>query len=261
MKTVEYQPHLITYLDILGFQELIDTRSAGFISKVIRIVQDATRPAERITKEYEVQYQNFSDLCVIATPIKTGGKSPKSKGLLFDELLGLVHAQVELLNEGIFVRGAVTIGPLVRSYRVLYGPGLIAAYKSEQAVARNPRIIVTPETFQEFKKEPALWAHDDLESELESIDKLTSTDTYGVKFVDYLQAIEEEFDSPESEYPAFLNQHKQLIEHNLVKYCENKSVRAKYAWLRQYHNLTVRRRFGPRESRRFLVAPFRPLGQ
>ncbi len=257
MKTVQYQPHVITYLDILGFQELIDTRSAGFISKVIAIVQGATRPAEWVTKEYETQYQNFSDLCVVATPIKADEKPPKSKGLLFDELLGLVHAQVELLNEGIFIRGAVTIGPLVRSYRVLYGPGLIAAYKSEQAVARYPRIVVTPETFQQLKNEPALWTHDDLESELESIDKLISTDTYGVKFVDYLQAIEEEFDTPESEYPAFLKQHKELIEQNLVKYCASKSIRAKYAWLRQYHNSTVRRRLGPQEGRRFLVAPFK----
>lgn len=186
-------------------------------------MQEATRPAEQATREYEIQYQNFSDLCVIATPIKTGVRSPKSKGLLFDELLGLVHAQVELLNEGIFVRGAVTIGPLVRSYRVLYGPGLIAAYRSEQAVARNPRIIVTPETFEQLKKEPALWAHD-LESEIESIDKLTSTDMYGVKFIDYLQAIEEEFDTPESDYPEFLKQHKELIEQNLVKYSASKSV-------------------------------------
>lgn len=257
MKTVEYQPHVITYLDILGFQELIDTRNAGFISKVIRIVQEATRPAEWTKSQSESQYQNFSDLCVIATPIKTGHRS-KSKGLLFGELLGLVHAQVELISEGILVRGAVTVGPLVRSYRVLYGPGLIAAYKAEQAVAQYPRIVVNPEAFEHLKKEPALWVHD-LESELDSIDKLISTDSYGVKFIDYLQAIEEEFDTPDAEYHAFLNRHKQLIEHNLMKYCTNKSIRAKYVWLRQYHNSTVRRRFGPREGRQYLVAPFRAV--
>ncbi len=252
MKTVQYQLHIVMYLDILGFQEIITTRSAGFISRLIRIVQEATRPPKWFKEAQDTRYENFSDLCVIATPIKGDSQLSQSQGLFFLELLGLVHAQVALLSEEIFVRGAVTIGPLVRSYSVLYGPGLVAAYQLEQT-AVYPRIVVDHKALEVIRKDPRLWVHD-RESELESIGNLTRRDTEGVTYIDYLRASETEFDAPEHEYPAFLKLHKRLIQSNLAKYSDDAKISAKYAWLAGYHDTIVRERLLPEDWPRYLIS-------
>lgn len=250
MKTVQYEPHIITYLDILGFQEIVATKSAGFISRLIRIVQEATRPPEWATKEEGIRYQNFSDLCVIATPIRGHSEPHHSEGLLFLELIGLVHAQAQLLDEGVIVRGGVTIGPLVMSYNVLYGQGLVNAYHLEQA-AVYPRIVVDPDALETVRKDPIFWVHDQ-ESEMEGIQNLLRTEQ-GVSYVDYLRVIELEVDDSDPDYFDFLKKHKDLIQSNLIKHSGNARIREKYEWLSQYHNKVVNDRFNAEHRGDFLI--------
>jgi hypothetical protein len=253
VKVVHYQPHVITYLDILGFQEIVATRTAGFVSKLIRIVQEATRPSKWAKEGQDIRYQNFSDLCVIATPIKTKHHKYDYGGLFTLELLGLVHAQVALLSEEIFVRGAITIGPLVRSHNVLYGPGLVSAYRLEQS-AIYPRIVVDPHAIDVVRKDSGLWVHDS-QSELDSIGSLVRRDADDALYVDYLRAIEGELDTPEYEYPGFLAVHKKLIRENLSKYSDDPKINAKYVWLARYHDATVRERLLSKDWPRYLVSP------
>jgi hypothetical protein len=44
-------------------------------------------------------------------------------------MMRLIHAQSRLIDEGILLRGAVTVGQIVRSWGQLFGPGLIEAYE------------------------------------------------------------------------------------------------------------------------------------
>ena len=44
MAHVRYSVALVTYIDILGFKDLIATRSAGDISRIIRVFKDTLRP-------------------------------------------------------------------------------------------------------------------------------------------------------------------------------------------------------------------------
>lgn len=47
------------------------------------------------------------------------------------------------LAEGILTRGAVVQGSAYHNGRVLFGPGIVDAYKLESEVAKYPRILVT----------------------------------------------------------------------------------------------------------------------
>jgi hypothetical protein len=250
MKTVLYEPHIITYLDILGFQEIIATKSAGFVSRLIRIVQTATRPHGWTTKGEGIRYQNFSDLCVTATPIRGHAQPYQSTGLFFLELLGLVHAQVDLVAQDVLVRGGITIGPLVMSYNVLYGPGLVKAYHLEQS-AVYPRIVVDPDALALVRKDPIFWVNG-RQSEIKGLRSLLRTEN-GVSYVDYLRASESEFDYPETDYFDFLKRHKQLIESNLQKHSGNARIRKKYEWLAHYHNTVVNKRIKRQHRGAFLI--------
>jgi hypothetical protein len=49
---------------------------------------------------------------------------------------------------------------------------------------------------------------------------------------------------PEQEYQMFLTFHRDLIRNGLNKHASNPRVFSKYVWLRDYHERTLRERFG-----------------
>src|SRR5260370_41731921 len=141
MKTVAYSLHLLTSLDILGSREFSKRKPAGAISRMIRLVKEAAAPNLEDKKELRQGFEHFSDLVIITTPVDSPENVAFPIGLVFAELLKLAIAQVRLIDQGILVRGALTVGNLVRSYNVGYGPALIRAYQLEQHHALFPRII------------------------------------------------------------------------------------------------------------------------
>ena len=128
LRNLVYSPHLVTYLDILGFRRLIKTKHPNFISRAIRRVTETTRPDKLTKKENEENYVKFSDLILHTVPIHSRANLMYPTGLVYSEILGLAHAQTELIYEGLVLRGAVTLGKIERSYKVIFGPGLINAY-------------------------------------------------------------------------------------------------------------------------------------
>jgi hypothetical protein len=213
-------------------------------------VQENTRPPDWIAKDKDIHYQNFSDLCITATPVKGDAVPFHSQGIFFLELLGLIHAQVGLLGQGVFVRGGITIGPLVKSYNVLYGPGLVKAYELEQT-AQYPRIIVDPAALNMIRNDPIYWVHD-RKTEMNAIHSLLKVEE-GISFLDYVRAIASELDEPEHEYPEFLMNHKRLIELNLALHANSQRVRQKYEWLARYHNNVINERLKPEARWKYSV--------
>jgi hypothetical protein len=148
-KKVSYSFSIITYLDVLGFRDLIDNKSAGEISRIVRILRERTKPDKEMSRLHGMKFFNFSDTAIRITPINTPLNIKHRFGYLFLELLGLVHVQCGLILQKIILRGALSIGEVVKSWGVIYGPGLVKAYELEQK-ASDPRIIVDPATFQAF---------------------------------------------------------------------------------------------------------------
>ena len=157
-KKVNYSYSLITYLDVLGFRDLVEHKTAGQISQIIRILKETTKQDKDVSKEHEMGFFNFSDTTIRIAPLYTKTNLERPSGHLFWEILGLVHVQFELALQNIIVRGAVAAGDIVKSWGVLYGPGLVRAYELEQK-ASYPRIIIDPKLFEELKINPALRAH------------------------------------------------------------------------------------------------------
>jgi hypothetical protein len=240
-RPVIYERSILTYIDILGFSELIQNRSAGDISRSIRIVREAAEPRrfKSAFKEIpEADFRNFSDLCIIRKVIAKG-KFPAS-GEVHSQILHMVHVQTSLLlDEGILLRGGITVGDVALSYGQLFGPAVVRGYALESQVARFPRVVVGGEVLEELKINPALWVHD-ADYDLRATRSLLRRDFDGEYFVDYLRVIEEELDE-RSEYPAMLDQHYEFIKRGLKRYKDNASILAKYKWLREYHRYTVKK--------------------
>jgi hypothetical protein len=241
-RRVNYERSILTYIDMLGFRELIATKSAGDISRSIRVVREAVEPRRfkrSIPEIPEGDFCNFSDLCIIRKPITKEGRFP-ARGEVHSQILHMVHVQSTLLfDEGILLRGGITVGDVALSYRQLFGPAVIRGYALENQVARFPRIVVGTEVLEELKKNPALWVHDP-DTDIKATKSLLRRDFDGEYFVDYLRVIEEEL-GERSQYPGLLEQHGQFIKTGLKRYKDNESILPKYKWLREYHRYTVKR--------------------
>jgi hypothetical protein len=124
-KSVNYERSILTYIDILGFSELFTNKPAGDISRSIRVVREAAQPKrfKSTTPEIsEADFRNFSDLCIIRKVIARKGKFPAS-GEVHSQILHMVHVQTHLLfDEGILLRGGITVGDVALSYGQPFGP-------------------------------------------------------------------------------------------------------------------------------------------
>lgn len=118
---MKYSFSLITYLDVLGFRDLIRNKTSREISTIVRILKEKTKPDREIAKIHGIKFINFSDTTVRITPLDTPWNVNGRFGYAYFEILGLVHIQCGLIHEGIIIRGALTVGEIVKNQGVIYG--------------------------------------------------------------------------------------------------------------------------------------------
>ena len=227
-KSVEYDNAIISYIDILGFGDLIGSKSAGEISRILRILAESVEPDSSF-KRKKTRFTKFSDTVIRRT--RFSRRQPQN--LIF-ELRHILHSQIALIPQGITVRGAVTIGEVVQSWKVVYGKGVVRAYELASKKGSPPRIVVDNEALAELRLAPE---QVDLSGLIRTEDSVT--------YLDYLRACEAELNVPEQEYPLFLRLHRDLIRSCLRKYINRPHELQKYEWLKSYHNRTLVERFGP----------------
>ena len=152
----KYTIALITYLDILGFRSLVTGRSASHIKAVLESLRQESMPDDDLAQLYSMKYFNFSDNVVRVTNLLARGNVTNPTGLLFHEVLGIVHMQARLATEGVLIRGSVTVGKIYTGHGLIFGEGLNRAYELESQVARYPRIVIDPVALEVFATTPAL---------------------------------------------------------------------------------------------------------
>jgi hypothetical protein len=230
-KPVRYTQSIISYLDILGFRELVETKTAGEISQVLRILAESVEPSQMFKSE-KIQFTKFSDTVIRSMP----AAKHYPRNFLF-ELRSIMYAQIALIPRGITVRGAVTVGDIVQSWKVVYGPGVVRAYELESRKGSPPRIVVDEEALSRLQ--PAI-DKEQLGGELDGLIRREGSTIY----LDYLRACEHELNVPEQEYPMFLALHRDLIRKGLAKGAVHPFLLPKYEWLKEYHERTLQERFG-----------------
>jgi len=256
-----YTKAIVTFIDILGFRDLVSKASFEEIKqKIDLITYFATPLADNDDDEGEETFNptiiQFSDSIIRVRPIDSGFNKKYQIGILFHELLDLVQAQGDLINKGILLRGGIAMGDVYISGNTIFGPAFISAYDIESKLANFPRIVISPDLIKEAKTNNLLKAnHHDLEQELKYIGNLTTKGDDGIWFVDYCRAVQEEVNEPE-DYVEFLKNHKSLIIENATAFKGLTSVSAKYMWLANYHNTCVASKIKPEfiESNNLLIS-------
>jgi hypothetical protein len=232
--TANYEECIVTFLDILGFRDLISTKSAEQVDEIIKLTRYFVADEEGEQEELGLQTIAFSDSVIRMR------KASEKSGLYF-ELMSLLHAQGELLNHGVLVRGGIALGKVFQDEDRIFGPGFVEAYELESKVAVYPRIAVAPNLLKALSSSVFPMEHS-LDVELGYVMSILALGDDGIYFVDYLRAFRSELDNL-ADYPDFLARHQQVIT-ALGKTVGERdgapsSLALKANWLACYHNRVV----------------------
>lgn len=238
-----YETCIVTFVDILGFREIVAKRPDHDISAMLSLLRKTTEISETVQEKPEVDYYAFSDSIVRVrriseSVVETIGVEANDIGL----------AQLDLAHRGVLIRGGLTVGQVFSDGRTLFGPAMIRAYDLESKNAVSPRILIDPKVVESAglakllrsKKIAGLMGN-----------MLSDPLNDGV-IIDYLSVALDELDE-DADVLETLRRHKEIVEAGLIAAVGNDRIRSKYEWLLRYHNGFVMKTFSLIDARTLLV--------
>lgn len=198
----KYQRSIICFFDILGWKQLILDGQTHGITAMLQILSIHDH-MQRIKKEgSQISYYQFSDSFVLISSVSDSDAQ---------ELFLRIQQIVEyLLEGGVLVRGAVSIGNVQHDHNLLVGPGVIRAYAEiESQLSIYPRIVIDPENEEEI-------------SNLVGNDKLFYRSSDGLLIFDYLYLAAKR---------TIVFDHMKSLVASLSFRTKNPAAKAKIAWL------------------------------
>jgi hypothetical protein len=245
-----YSEHIISFIDIIGYADFVKSKSAEDVNRCVSILLDAFS-AQKGDEVLGRRTTYFSDTIVTTIPLVAPNGTPQRHGTLYHELAALALAQADLFDrQGLWVRGAITIGDVHHTENRLFGPGIIEAYKLEQKSC-FPRIVIDPKLLKRYFSSRELLAvhHRTHHMDFEYIAPLIRRERNRVRHVDYLLTLQDNLDNAHY-FETLIRKHKSAILSGLKS--EDAGIHSKYLWLAEYHNSTLRKLQYPPENRLFI---------
>jgi hypothetical protein len=99
-KEIKYRTCLVSFFDLLGFREMVKNETPAEIASRVALFQSSGEIDSATGRAFEAQSFQFSDSIVRMMPIDSEANSRYPGGLLFHEILTIVHASLEMANRG-----------------------------------------------------------------------------------------------------------------------------------------------------------------
>ncbi len=242
----ELLPSVVAFIDILGYrehisdavkkqtqQQLLERLHSTFRTSIhhMRGEDENGKPYYPIDKGIKdrCKIRTFSDNVLIGYPISGRGDGESELGAIFSDLS---HFQLEMVNAGFFLRGAITVGDLYMDEIMVYGGGLVEAYEAENKLAREPRIILTDSARVAVERHLGYYSNQRHAPQNRDLYK----DADGYFFLNYLDTIMFFDDDDGASFFELVLSHKTAIEGRLAQYKSQPTVWSKYMWVANYHN-------------------------
>lgn len=251
----------VAFIDILGFKSMAENDfdkvilalrkfkmfSVEYFNNVngVRFIDDDKKDWENDEIEFFCpKVTMFSDSIVISARVGS-----TSLDVFIDSLKNL---QLDLLMNGITIRGGVELGHIFQDEFMVFGDGLIKAYSLEHDIAKFPRIVIGKEAqkmaIKEYDEEfnrridEAIDNHYSEEYQASLYDIYYTSDVLGdivreegVSYINFL-IYYMECDITEYFFKTF-----EIIKCVILDGLSNEeeTVRNKYKWLKDYYNWVV----------------------
>jgi hypothetical protein len=158
MRTIQFSPRAVAFLDILGFKELVRNAHDGpaGLKRLSRLIQKlrSNAPLNRVvnpgvSRELHPRSLEVSDSIILSAPLK----HPDHQTYWGLAILVMRCAQIAaiLLEEGYLLTGAINIGSVQHTARNIVGKAYQEAYENQSRVA-SPAIILCPDAAAAWEK-------------------------------------------------------------------------------------------------------------
>lgn len=237
MQNISYERRIVAYMDVLGFSHLVMdsyNKSEVFqtiyyaVQKLKQVKQDNYKGKDSLNTLLGIEVSVFSDNILISYPIE--------EGALFYLLMDIIHLQLDLLPQGILLRGGIAIGEAYHHDTTCFGPAVIEAVNIEQTLSKFPRILIKEDTVIQGILETYA-SQNGMELEAKYIYHLLQPCGEGF-FVDFLNQ-ESELDWVGGEYYSWMKEIRPIILNGLNNNISDPKILIKYEWLLDYYNKTV----------------------
>jgi hypothetical protein len=159
MKQIQYRDAVVTFIDILGFKDMISNLNENTINDILQLFhlqynQDSLSDQSDWGKTYTTEIHFFSDSVV---RVKYTDEDEEFLNAVTDEIISLAVMQLELLKHDILIRGGCTRGMVYSnlSSNVLFGPALMEAYNIEKDLSVYPRIVISDNVWNSYMRDMA----------------------------------------------------------------------------------------------------------
>jgi hypothetical protein len=140
-----YEDRVVAFIDILGFRHLVARGKVREILKAMDIIRNRLVLIEGV-RQASLKTIQFSDSIIFSA-------SNDDDGIVhITHFVSLLAS--ELFLNGIWCRGAITLGKMHHQGNVAFGPAVVDAVDMESQLAVYPRVLVTDtlaERFTEIK--------------------------------------------------------------------------------------------------------------
>ena len=144
MTDLDYPEQLVTFFDVLGFQELLSTRQPEEVLTLLARLKSDAAPTSHSRELFGQESIVFSDCVVRSTPLYSEVKPDTPNATLYYELWSMGFAQCRVVYEHrAFLRGGISIGKFHLKNSAAFGPGLVDAYLIESKLAKYPRVVLS----------------------------------------------------------------------------------------------------------------------
>ena len=153
---MEFSPHAVAYLDILGFSRFVAEAETNqdkleLLDKLFNEVIPREISSEGRNSEYPenlgLKCLSYSDSIVVSAPISDKSPYPALIAVSIKSIQ-IAHA---LLDMGFLVRGGIAVGNVHRTDSNILGTGFQEAVEREKTT-NHPQIVLTESAEQELKK-------------------------------------------------------------------------------------------------------------
>lgn len=215
-----FDEYIIAYIDFLGMTDRMKEDSSFESLMTMKFLLSNTKfVANYVSKTNDIkdfEIKLFSDNVVIAQKI--------DRTRLGDQIISMVNLLASLqfwalMQFNFWLRGGITIGNLFIDDTVVWGTGLIDAYKLESTIAYYPRIVFNEKVIKEYEQ---------YKKESLNLFALIKKDCDGFWFIDFLKAL------PNLEAIPIISD---SLRENVQKYADyGDRVKQKINWMINYFN-------------------------
>lgn len=220
---MDYEDRLVLFVDILGFKKIIE-RSANDPAEVERVIMAIRRLNEIGSDELfeSKQVTQFSDCLVLSYRVE-------ERSSVFEMIAEVGYALVGLVEMGFLLRGGISVGKLLHTNELVFGPALVRAYELESKVAINPRVVVGSEVLEFARRFPA--EHHRPHEEEEYVSQFLKRDSDNQQAIDYVswEGVIEALGGDHLMYADYLGKVAKILDGGLK--ATDPGVKAKYEWL------------------------------